>query len=466
VPEVSWIVRSAEAEPTPVTTTIPASEAFIPVAKAAQPAVVNISSSRKVIAGTQQPPNPFFDDPFFRRFFGDEFRRRFQLPPERREQGLGSGVIVSSDGYIVTNNHVIEEAEEVVVLLADKRRFKASLVGTDPRTDVAVIKIDTKGLPTLPWGDSSRLQVGEMVLAVGNPFGLNQTVTMGIISAVGRAQMGIVDYEDFIQTDAAINPGNSGGALVNLRGELIGINTAIFTRSGGYMGIGFAIPSNMAKGVMQSLIRHGKVIRGWLGVGIQEITEDLAKEFGVEEIKGALVNEITPGGPAAKAGLERGDVITSFNDVSVKDATHLRSLVAESAPGTTVTLTILRDKRHRDVRVTLGEQPKEAREFPGKPFGPSREDHALTGVAVEPLTREDLRQLNIEGGVVVSGVEPESPADRAGLREGDVIQEINRKPVRSVDDYERLVRGLSPKQRVLLLVMRGKATMFLSIKPE
>jgi serine protease Do len=201
-------------------------------------------------------------------------------------------------------------------------------------------------------------------------------------------------------------------------------------------------------------------------VGIQEITEDLAKEFGVEEIKGALVNEITPGGPAAKAGLERGDVITSFNDVSVKDATHLRSLVAESAPGTTVTLTILRDKRHRDVRVTLGEQPREVGEFPGKPFGPSREDHALTGVAVELLTREDLRQLNIEGGVAVSGVEPESPADRAGLREGDVIQEINRKPVRSVNDYERLVRDLSPKQRVLLLVMRGKATMFLSIKPE
>ena len=449
-----------------VTTSIPASEAFIAVAKAAQPAVVNISSSRKVVAGAQQQPAPFFDDPFFRRFFGEEFRRRFQLPPERREQGLGSGVLVSSDGYIVTNNHVVAEAEEVMVLLADSRRFKAKVVATDPRTDVAVIKIDAKGLPTLPWGDSSRLQVGEMVLAVGNPFGLNQTVTMGIISAVGRAHMGIVDYEDFIQTDAAINPGNSGGALVNLKGELIGINTAIFSQSGGYMGIGFAIPSNMAKGVMQSLIKHGKVIRGWLGVGIQDLTDDLAKEFGVAEIKGALVSDVSSDGPAAKAGLERGDIVTSFNNVFVKDSTHLRSLVTESEPGTTVSLTILREKRTRDIKVTLGEQPKDAGQFPGKSSAPSRGDHALTGVTVEPLAREDLRRLNIEGGVAVSGVEPESPADRAGLREGDVIREINRKPVRFVEDFDRLVRGLSSKQGVLMLIMRGKATVFLSIKPE
>ncbi len=466
--QTPWGVQHAVAESVVSNPAIPASEAFISVAKAARPAVVNIASSRQVIAGTQQPPYPFpfFDDPFFRRFFGEEFRRRFQLPPERREQGLGSGVIVSPDGYIVTNNHVIAEAEEVNVLLADNRRFKAKVVGTDPRTDVAVIKIEAKGLPTLPWGDSSRLQVGEMVLAVGNPFGLNQTVTMGIISAVGRAHMGIVDYEDFIQTDAAINPGNSGGALVNLKGELIGINTAIFTQSGGYMGIGFAIPSHMAKGVMQSLIKHGKVIRGWLGVGIQDVTEDLAKEFGVTDIKGALVTDVAPGGPAAKAGLERGDAILSFNDVPVKDATHLRSLVTESEPGTAVTLTILREKRHRDIKVTLGEQPKEAGGFPGKPSAPGRGDHALAGVAVEPLAREDLRRLSIEGGVAVSGVETESPADRAGLREGDVIREINRKPVRSVEDYERLVRGLSPKQRVLLLIMRGQATVFLSIKPE
>jgi len=466
--QASWFVGNAAAEPTPVTTSIPASDAFISVAKAAQPAVVNISLSRKVIGGAQQPPSPspFFDDPFFRRFFGEEFRRRFQLPPERREQGLGSGVLVSSDGYIVTNNHVIAEAEEVTVLLADGRRFTAKVVGTDPRTDVAVIKIDAKGLPTLPWGDSSRLQVGEMVLAVGNPFGLNQTVTMGVISAVGRAHMGIVDYEDFIQTDAAINPGNSGGPLVNLKGELIGINTAIFSQSGGYMGIGFAIPSNMAKGVMQSLIKHGKVIRGWLGVGIQDLTEDLAKEFGVAEIKGALVSDVVSDGPAAKAGLERGDVITLFNNVSVKDATQLRSLVTDSEPGTTVTLTILREKRHRDIKVTLGEQPKEAGQFPGKPLAPGRGDHTLAGVAVEPLAREDLRRLDIEGGVAVSGVELESPADRAGLREGDVIREINRKPVRSVEDFERLVRGLSPKQGVLMLIMRGKATVFLSIKPE
>lgn len=458
----------AEAEMSSVALASPMSEAFISVANAAQPAVVNIASSRKIIAGTQQPPSPFpfFEDPFFRRFFGEEFRRRFQPPPERREQGLGSGVIVSSDGYIVTNNHVIAEAEEIEVLLADKRRFKARVVGTDPRTDVAVIKIEAQGLPTLPWGDSSRLQVGEVVLAVGNPFGLNQTVTMGIISAVGRAHMGIVDYEDFNQTDAAINPGNSGGALVNLKGELIGINTAIYTQSGGYMGIGFAIPSNMVRGVMQSLITHGRVIRGWLGIGIQELTEDLAKAFDVTEVRGALVSDVVPEGPAAKAEVQRGDIITAFDHAPVNDATHLRSLVTESEPGTTVTLTILREQRQRDIKVTLGEQPKEAGEFPAKPSAPGRGDHALAGVAVEALSREDLRRLNIEGGVAVVEVVPESPADLAGLREGDVIREINRKPIRSVQDYEKLVRALSPTQRVLLLIMRGKATVFLSIHPE
>lgn len=279
---------------------------FVPIAKRAKASVVNVSSVKKTKQDGQSFQNPFFDDPFFRRFFGEEFERRMPAPREFQQQGLGSGVIVTSDGYIITNNHVIEGADELSVSLPDKRSFKAKVIGTDPKTDVAVIKIDASNLSALPWGDASQLEVGEMVLAVGNPFGLSQTVTMGIISAIGRANVGIVDYEDFIQTDAAINPGNSGGALVNLKGELIGINTAIFSRSGGYMGIGFAIPSTMAKSVMQSLIKHGKVIRGWLGVSIQDVTPDLAKEFGAAENTGALVGDVMEDSPASNAKLQRG----------------------------------------------------------------------------------------------------------------------------------------------------------------
>ncbi len=440
-------------------------DAFVSVAEAARASVVNISSVRMVSESGEQFPLPFFDDPSFRRFFGEEFERRFRVPRERREQGLGSGVIVTPDGYIVTNSHVVEQAEEIQVLLADKRRFKANLVGTDPKTDVAVVKIEASGLSTLPWGDSSKLRVGQLVLAVGSPFGLTQTVTMGIISAVGRAEMGIVDYEDFIQTDAAINPGNSGGALVNLKGELIGINTAIFSRSGGYMGIGFAIPSNMAKTVMKSLIKHGKVVRGWLGVSIQEVTEDLAKEFGAAEAKGALVGDVVPDSPAAKVKLERGDIITRFEGTTVKDPTHLRTLVSETAPGTTVTLTILREKREREIKVTLGELPKDVAAALRPPPESARGDHALAGVTVEPLPPDRPGRFRREPGVLVSEVDPDSPADRAGLQVEDIIREINRKPVRTVADFERLTRQLAPRDRVLLLITRGGATIFMTVSP-
>ena len=274
---------------------------LIKVAKLARPAVVNISTT-VTSKGRSSSPSPFFDDPFFRRFFGEEFERRFQPQPEEspRQQGTGSGVIVSSDGYIITNNHVVEAGDEIQVTLSDKRNFKAEIVGTDPKTDLALLKIDAEDLPILPWGDSGNLQVGEIVMAVGNPFGLNQTVTMGIVSAVGRANVGIVDYEDFIQTDAAINPGNSGGALVNLQGELIGINTAIFSRSGGYMGIGFAIPSNMAKTIQASLTEHGKVVRGWLGVSIQDLTADLQEQFDAPDQRGVLVSDVVEDSPADK----------------------------------------------------------------------------------------------------------------------------------------------------------------------
>ena len=438
---------------------------FVAIAKLAKASVVNVSSVKKTRKEDQSFSSPFFDDPFFRRFFGEEFERRMPAPREFQQQGLGSGVIVTPDGYIITNNHVIDGADELNVSLPDKRTFKAKVIGTDPKTDVAVIKINALNLPALPWGDASRLEVGEMVLAVGNPFGLSQTVTMGIISAIGRANVGIVDYEDFIQTDAAINPGNSGGALVNLKGELIGINTAIFSRSGGYMGIGFAIPSTMAKSVMQSLIKHGKVIRGWIGVSIQDVTPDLAKEFGATENSGALVGDVMEDSPASKAKLERGDIITAYNGVIVRDPNHLRGLVAETAPGTTVRLSVLRDKKTVDLTLTVGELPKELAKA-GRD-GSGKGEHALAGVTVENVRRSERPDRSKpSSGVVVTDIEPESLAERAGLQKGDVIREINRKPVKDVRDFERLTSRLPPRSPVLLLVSRGNGTIFLSISGE
>lgn len=446
----------------PATATELSGQPFVAIAKLAKASVVNVSSVKKTRKEDRSFSNPFFDDPFFRRFFGEEFGRRLPAPREFQQQGLGSGVIVTSDGYIITNNHVVEEADELNVSLPDKRTFKAKVIGTDPKTDVAVMKIEASNLPALPWGDASRLEVGEMVLAVGNPFGLSQTVTMGIISAIGRANVGIVDYEDFIQTDAAINPGNSGGALVNLKGELIGINTAIFSRSGGYMGIGFAIPSTMAKSVMQSLITHGKVIRGWIGVSIQDVTPDLAQEFGATENAGALVGDVMEDSPASKAKLERGDIILSYNGASVRDSHHLRGLVAETPPGTTARLSVLRDKKPVDLNIANGEQPKELAK--AGPDGSGKGEHALTGVRVENVRqpgRSDRSKSS--SGVVVTDIEPESPAERAGLQKGDVIREINRKPVKDVKDFERLTNQLTPRSSVLLLVNRGNGTIFLSI---
>jgi serine protease Do len=333
---------------------------------------------------------------------------------------------------------------------------------------VAVIKIDLSNLPVLSWGDATQLQVGEMALAIGNPFGLSQTVTMGIISAVGRANMGIVDYEDFIQTDAAINPGNSGGALVNLKGELVGINTAIFTQSGGYMGIGFAIPSNMAKSVMQSLIKHGKVVRGWIGVSIQEVTQDLAKEFGTLETKGALVTDVMDDSPAARAKLERGDIITAYSGTMIRDPGQLRALVAETAPGTIAILSILRDKKTQDVTVTIGELPQELAKTSRRGSDSSKGEHALTGITVENIPNQSgrLGRSKAQSGVVVTDIEVNSPAERAGLRVGDIIREINRNPVKDVRDFERLTNQLNPNAAVLLLLNRGNATIFLSINAE
>lgn len=456
------VVHAADSPPVVKVSTplLASNETFVKIAKEAMASVVNISATKRTV---QSPAtNPLLEDPFFRRFFGEEFERRFKQPRERQEQGLGSGVIVSDDGYIVTNNHVVEQADDLMVLLGDKRKLPATLIGTDPKTDLAVIKIEATGLSTLPWGNSVALEVGELVLAVGNPFGLNQTVTMGIISAVGRANVGIVDYENFIQTDAAINPGNSGGALVNLQGQLIGINTAIFSRTGGYMGIGFAIPSQMVKSVMQSLIGHGKVIRGWLGVSIQELSQDLATQFDVPDTQGALVGDVFSESPAGQAGLKRGDIIRTYNGVTVKDPNHLRTLVAETTPESSIPLTVWRSGKIVNLSVSITEMPKDTAALTEMAPSSVSGNHALSGLSVEPVQPGQTRDGQ---GVVVTKINPNSPAERAGVQPGDVILELNRSPIGSVKDFEQLVKRLEAGTSVLVLLQRGKGAIFLTIKP-
>ena len=326
-------------------------QATAEIVDAVRPAVVNIATTHTV--KLQGGAEPFFNDPFFRHFFGD----RYKAPRERKSSGLGSGVIVAADGYILTANHVIQGADEIKVTLSDKREFKGKIIGSDAMTDVAVIKIEAKDLPSIKMGDSNKLRVGETVLAVGSPYGLNQTVTMGIVSAVGRANMGIADYEDFIQTDAAINPGNSGGALVNVRGELVGINTAIFSTSGGYQGIGFAVPTSMAKAAMDSLIQKGKVVRGWLGVSIQSLTPELAKQFQLKDDKGVLVGEVVEDSPAEKGGLQRGDVIIEVQGKKVEDPNQIRNMVAGVEPGHEIEIKILRDNKPMTKKIIVSELP-------------------------------------------------------------------------------------------------------------
>ena len=435
---------------------------FAAILKPALQAVVNISSSR-VVKTPQMPFGPFFNDPFFQQFFG----RLPQIPREQRERGLGSGVIISSDGYILTNNHVVEKATEIKVTLPDKREFTGKVVGTDPKTDIAVVKIAATGLPTMTLGDSSKIEVGDYTFAIGDPFGIGETATMGIVSATGRNGLDIEDYEDFIQTDAAINPGNSGGALVNARGELIGINTAILSGgSGGNQGIGFAIPINMAKYVMDQILKHGKVVRGYIGVGIQEVTPSLAKAFNVPAEKGALVSSVEPHSPGAKAGLQRGDVITEINGQPVQGSNDLRLKVGTMAPGTPAHLKVLRNGQTRDVTVTLGEAPEKS--VAGNAPGGEAENSPMRGVQVDELTPDIRQQLQLKPdvkGVVVTDVDSGSPAADAGLQRGEVIQEINRQPVNSVSDYQRLVRQAG-KQSLVLLVNRGGNTAFIVVQPE
>ena len=471
-----WVPQAGSAEPAapalPLTEKAGPVSDFVAVVRGATPAVVNISTTRVIRAqGEQQAPSPFTDDPFFRQFFGDEFFRRFQMPRERRESSLGSGVIVDPNGYIITNNHVIAKADEIKILLNDKREFIGKVVGTDPKTDLAVVKINAENLPVIPWGDSEKLQVGEYVLAIGNPFALNSTVTMGIVSAVGRANVGIADYEDFIQTDAAINPGNSGGALVNARGELVGVNTAIFSRSGGYMGIGFAVPANMTRTVMDSLIKNGKVTRGWLGVSIQEVTQGLAKQFGLTETKGALVSEVMSGSPAAAAGIKSGDVIVGYDGKPVDSPAILRNLVAQTPLGKSVKVELLREKKRETVTVKVAEQPKDiAQAGAGEDETIEGDGKAspLAGLELRNLSADISRQLGLPPGtqgVVITNVAGDSPAAQAGVQPGDVILEINRQPIRSVADVRKVAAKLPKNEPALMLLNRRGGKLFLVVKP-
>ncbi len=394
------------------------SHTFRNVSKAMAPAVVSVYSVKKARSSPhiQRPPFHGFEHSPFGEFFGNDlFEKYFEnrAPQRGQEQrGMGTGVIVNKDGYVLTNNHVIDGADEVSLKLSSGATLKAKVIGTDPKTDLAVLKVSGKDLVAAPLGDSDSLDVGDWVLAMGNPFGLSHTVTAGIVSAKGRADVGIADYEDFIQTDAAINPGNSGGPLVNMKGEVVGINTAIATKTGGYMGIGFAIPINMAKSIMDSLISNGKVERGWMGVMIQNLNEDLAQSFGVQSTEGVLIGDVTPDGPAQKAGLEAGDILISFDGQKMKDMAQLRNTVAGTPPGKTVKIEVIRSGKPKTLTLKIGqlEGAAVASKQEGSP-------HKL-GLTVQTLTPELARSLGTdrEKGVVVTSVEPGTPAARAGLR--------------------------------------------------
>ncbi|HQY58044.1 MAG: Do family serine endopeptidase [Nitrospira sp.] len=397
--------------------------------------------------------------------------------PHRPEQSAGSGVILEPNGYIVTNNHVVEGATQITVTLSDRREFPAKIIGTDPKTDLAIIKIEAKDLSSMKWADYDELQVGDVVLAVGSPFGLSSTVTMGIISALGRGNVGIADYEDFIQTDAAINPGNSGGALVNLQGKLIGINTAIFSRTGGSEGIGFAIPSSIATDIVESLTKMGKVVRGWMGVAIQEITPALAKSFKLpEERKGVLISDVNENGPSHTAGMRRGDVVIAFNGKEVQSVSQLRNLVARMGVGKDADIKILREGKEQLLKVKVAERPSDevlAKREPG-PAAPPAEtvkppDNVLASLRVQMLDAAMQSQLNIPAkttGVVVSSVEAGSPAESAGLQRGDVIQEVNHEVVKSLEDYQKASAKVKKDEMVVLLLSRQGNNLFVAVNPK
>jgi serine protease Do len=434
---------------------------FVNLARKTRPIVVNISTTQTSEArGSQEFGSPFGEeDPFndfWRRFFGGPAPRGPQ-----RQRSLGSGFIIDGDGSILTNNHVVENASKIVVKLSDDQEYEAKVIGRDPKTDIAIIRINAKtNLPAASFGDSDKLEVGEWVMAIGNPFGLDSTVTSGIVSAKGR-HIGQGPYDNFIQTDASINPGNSGGPLINLRGEVIGINTAIFSRTGGNIGIGFAIPINLVKELLPQLRGKGKVTRGYLGVLIQKVTPEIGESFGQDRSSGALVANVSKYGPADKAGVKVGDVIIEFDGKEVKESGDLPIIVARTAVDKKVRMKVLRDKKETVLNVAVGELKDEE-------VVASAPEKGEMGLTVQRLTPQMAESLGLEKveGVVVTGVEPGSAGDDAGIRRGDVILEVDRKAVRSLDEYKKAVAGVRKGRGVLFLVRRGESTLFLALKPQ
>lgn len=443
-------------------------KAFTSVVKEATPAVVHVKVEKTVGArdyGFHE--REFFNNPFFERFFGPEFRRQMPRQQERKQRGQGSGFIISKDGFILTNNHVVADADEITVTLSDNTAVEAELIGSDPQSDVALIRIDHDGdLPVLPMGDSDELEVGEWVIAIGNPFGLSQTVTVGVVSAKGRSRVGINEYENFIQTDAAINPGNSGGPMLNIHGEVVGINSALFSRTGGYMGIGFAIPINMVKAINDQLKEHGEVIRGWLGVAIQDVDEELAESFGLDKARGILVSEVQSDSPADKAGLRQGDIITELNGIELKNVNDLRNRIALIIPDTDTELTIIRNGRERTIDVVIGEQPDD---FGRMAKSPGEGDFLKKfGLTFQELTPELAEQLGYEGesGILVGDVEPDGAAASAGLKPGHLIQEVNKQPVENLRDLDEIWENAPNKNRVLLRVKAGRFSQYVVLVAE
>jgi len=471
-------------DPARVANSVSFTEGFAPVVKSALPTVVNISTSRLVKA---QQMSPMFNDPFFRQFFGGDDRQG-NAPRQQREHSLGSGVIVSPEGYILTNNHVVNGASDIQVDLSDNRHFTAKLIGTDPRTDVAVIKINANDLPAMPLGRSKNLQVGDFVLAIGEPFGLHSTVTMGIVSATGRTNLGIEGngaYEDFIQTDAAINPGNSGGALVDVHGELVGINTAILTDGGGEeagnRGVGFAVPVDLARNVMTQLVEHGKVTRGYIGAHIEDVTPALAKQFNLPNTNGTLISDVEPNGPADKAGIRSGDVILGINGETFANRDELRNRIAQFAPGSTANLKVYRNGRTIEVPVTFGRLADTEQADNDQPDNQSQESTEgesgtglLSGVQVENLSSQLARQLGVSAGlsgVVVTQVAPDSAAAEASpqpLQRGLIIVEVNHHAVHNVQEFRREV-SQAGNNSILLLVRAGGAnggSLYTVVEPQ
>ncbi|ACH40389.1 periplasmic trypsin-like serine protease lipoprotein DegQ [Citrifermentans bemidjiense Bem] len=422
-------------------------QAFTTLVKTVTPSVVNIST-----IGKKKLVRPFFESsPFFDEFFGENAR-----PQYRREHSLGSGFILNKEGYIVTNDHVVRDAETIQVKLSNESVYKGKVIGSDPKTDIAVIKIDAKEpLPAAVLGDSNKLQVGQWAVAIGNPFGLDRTVTVGVVSATGRSNMGIETYEDFIQTDASINPGNSGGPLLNIYGEVIGINTAIVAAG---QGIGFAIPVNMAKQVVTQLISKGNVSRGWLGVSIQSVTEEMANSFGLPKAYGALVNDVVPGGPAAKAGVMQGDVITSFAGTAVKDVRQLQRLVGETPIGKKVPVELYRDGKKINVQITTA--PADSAQ--AQTQRPAEREAGALGLSVEELGAE-MRSRGVTG-VVVSDLEPGGIAEESGIQRGDIIVSVNQKKVRNLAEYQKAMADAGKRGAVALLVRRGSASIYFALK--